>query len=157
MSQFILWMMLIVPWLSLLFLKKESVKRFLPPAILASLLVTIVFEIGYVLKWWVVVEQITAWDRITSVPLVYGAFFVGTLWIFHFTYDRPPWVYFLINALTDFAYAFIGLKFLVRIGIYRLVNMGSFGIYLMMLAIAIIIYLYERWLGVLPWRRAEVR
>ena len=145
MGKIILFAMLILPWLTLFLLKRYSIKRFMPTAILGSLLVTIVFEIGYVYEWWKIQEKITSWDVITSVPLVYGVFLVGTIWIFHFTFERKFIVYMLANIFMDAFYSFIALKVLISLGIYKLVNMGSLGIFLMMSIIACIIYAYQKW------------
>jgi len=145
MQKLILIIMIIMPWLSLLFMNKHSIKRFMPVAILASLLVTIIFEIGYIYDWWRILVDLAPWDRITSVPLVYGIFLVGTIWIFHFTFDRRFWVYLLINLLFDVFYSFIILNILVSIGIYRLDNMKNFGITMLMIFLALIIYPYQKW------------
>jgi hypothetical protein len=145
MEKFILFAMLILPWLTLLFINKHSMKRFMPVAILASLLVTIIFEIGYVYNWWKVQIEIAPWDEITSVPLTYGVFLVGTIWIFHFTFDRKFWIYMLTNILIDGFYAFIALNILIRFGIYKLVNMGNLGIFMLMIFLAVIIYPYQKW------------
>lgn len=145
MGKFILLAMLILPWLTFIFINKHSLKRFMPVAILASLLVTIIFEIGYVNEWWKVQTELVPWDEITSVPLTYGVFLVGTIWIFHFTFDKKFWVYMLTNILTDGFYSFIALNILIRFGIYKLVNMGNLGIFMLMIFLAVIIYPYQKW------------
>jgi hypothetical protein len=145
MVKFILLAMLILPWLSLIFINKYSLKRFMPVAILASLLVTIIFELGYVYSWWKVQAELVPWDKITSVPLVYGFFLVGTIWIFRFTFGRTFWVYIIVNILMDGFYSFIGLNILIRLGIYKLVNMDNFGIFMLMILLAVIIYPYQKW------------
>ncbi|MEI5907939.1 hypothetical protein WAK64_12825 [Bacillus spongiae] len=141
----VLWLMLILPWLTLFFLNQRSIKRFMPVAIFASLLVTMVFEMGYVFNWWVVDEVIVPWGHITSFPLTYGVFIPGTIWIFRFTFDKSFFVYILTNAITDAAYAFIGLKILISFGIYELKGMGHFGIFIIMMILALIIYVYQKW------------
>ena len=153
MAKFILLAMLILPWLTLFFINKYSMKRFMPVAILASLLVTIIFEIGYIYDWWKVQVEIAPWDEITSVPLVYGVFLVGTIWIFYFTFDSKFWVYMLTNLLMDGFYSFIGLNILIRFGIYKLVNMGNLGIFLLMAFLAIIIYPYQKWQDSIMYNR----
>jgi hypothetical protein len=145
MGKFILLAMLILPWLTLFFINKHSMKRFMPVAILASLLVTIIFEIGYVYDWWKVQVEIAPWDEITSVSLTYGVFLVGTIWIFHFVFDRKFWVYMITNILVDGFYSFIALNILIRFGIYKLVNMGNLGIFMLMTFLAVIIYPYQKW------------
>ncbi len=145
MDRLLLWAMLIIPWLSLFFIKKYSLKRFMPVAILASLLVTMVFEMGYVFNWWVIHKKLVPWGEITSLPLTYGVFLVGTIWIFHFSYDKSIWRYFLTNAFFDGLYAFVLLKALIFIGIYDLEKMGHLGIFIMMMIISVIIYIYQGW------------
>jgi hypothetical protein len=145
MVKFILLAMLIIPWLSLIFINKYSLKRFMPVSILASLLVTIIFELGYVYNWWKVQAELVPWDKITSVPLVYGVFLVGTIWIFRFTFGRTFWLYMIVNILMDGFYCFIGLNILIRFGIYKLVNMDNFGIFMLMILLAVIIYPYQKW------------
>lgn len=145
MNQIILVAMIILPWVSVFFMDRYSLKRFMPVAILASLLVTIIFEIGYVYDWWKIQSGILPWDIITSVPLTYGIFLVGTLWIFHLTFDRGFWTYLITNILFDGFYSFIILNVLIWFGIYRLVNMGNFGIFMLMFMLSLIIYLYQKW------------
>ncbi|WP_018931830.1 hypothetical protein [Gracilibacillus lacisalsi] len=145
MAQMILWLMMVLPWISLLFINKHSLKRFMPVALFASLLVTIVFEMGYVFEWWIVHENIVPWGHITSFPLTYGVFIVGTIWIFHFTFDKSFWIYFLSNVIIDAFYAFIGLRLLLFLEIYELRNMGNFGIFIIMVMLAVIIYMYQKW------------
>lgn len=145
MPQVILWLMLIIPWLTLFFCNKYSVMRFMPVAIFASLLVTIVFEMGYVFNWWTVHKIIVPWGQITSFPLTYGVFIPGTIWIYHISFEKPFWIYIITNALFDALYAFIGLKILLFIGIYELDDMGHFGIFIIMMILSVIIYVYQKW------------
>ncbi len=142
---YLLWMMFILPWLSLFFIKKHVLKKLMPVSIFSALLVTIIFEIGYVYKWWIIEETITPWGSITSVPLVYGIFPVGTIWIIYYTFDKGFWVYFFTNVIMDAMYSFIGLNILTFFGVYELKNMGNLGIFLLMLFLALIVYPYHKW------------
>ncbi|MGP4039267.1 hypothetical protein ACTWP4_05060 [Gracilibacillus sp. D59] len=145
MAEIILWLMIIIPWISLFFINKHSLKRFMPVAIFASLLVTIVFEMGYVFEWWIVHENIVPWGYITSFPLTYGVFLVGTIWIFHFTFSKSFLIYLLSNVAIDAFHAFVALRLLIFLGIYELKSMGQFGIFIIMIVLAVIIYIYQRW------------
>ncbi|WP_335871794.1 hypothetical protein [Bacillus sp. 2205SS5-2] len=145
MAKVVLYLMVVIPWLSLFLCKRESVRRFMPVAILASLLVTMVFEMGYVFQWWIVQEKLVPWGEITSFPLTYGVFIPGTIWIFHFVFDKSFLIYIISNGLIDSVYAFIGLNILIRIGIYELDRMSPFGIFLIMMVLAVIIYGYQKW------------
>jgi len=74
-------------------------------------------------------------------------FLTGTIWIFHFTFDRSFLVYIITNVIIDVFYAFVLLNVLIHFfNIYKLEKMSEFGIFMLMIIIATIIYLYQRWL-----------
>src|SRR5690625_3744829 len=98
MVMFLLWLILIIPWLTMIFYNTYSLKRFMPVSIFVSLLVTLIFQMGYVYKWWIIGKSLVKWGHITSLPITFGSFLVGTLWIFHFTYDKGFKVYFITNV-----------------------------------------------------------
>ena len=139
----ILWLSFILPWFSLFFMKKDAIKRFMPVAIFVSLLVTILFEVAYVFKWWVMLDWITPWGYITNVAFTYGAFLVGTMWIFHFTYKKF-WIYLMTNIIIDAIFMF-GISHFFEGRIYQLVNMSRWGVFWLMIGLAVTIYGYHAW------------
>lgn len=142
-NKIMLWSFLILPWPTLLFLGKESIKRYMPVAVFVSLLVTILFEAAHALKWWVMIDQIVPWGYITNVSFVYGIFLVGTIWIFHFTF-RNFWIYLVTNVIIDGLFAFVLNNFFEG-RIYRLVNFNELQVFLLMIGLALTIYVYHRW------------
>lgn len=142
-NTFILWFVLIVPWVSLFFLEKVVVKRYMPVAIFATLLVTLQNELSYTFNWWIVKETIFPWV-ITYVPFVYGPFLVGTIWIFHFTFGHF-WRYLLVNIIVDFVFAFPMNNLFNRLDLYELVNYTSWDILFTFVALSVVIYLYQLW------------
>ncbi|MGC5324236.1 hypothetical protein [Brevibacillus sp. SYSU BS000544] len=145
MATLILWLMLILSWLSLLFINKHSLKRFMPVAIFSTLLVTVIFEMGYAFNWWTLLVKFTPWQHFISTPLVFGGFLAGTIWIFHFTYDKSFWMYLLTNVVVDAFYAFGILNLYIYFGLYRLDRMGNWGIFMLMLFLTFVIYAYQKW------------
>jgi len=139
----LLWIAWLVPWFSLLFLKQDVVKRYMPVSVFTALLVTIVFEIAYALRWWELTEWIVPWGFITNVSFVYGLFVVGTIWIFYFTY-RNFWLFLAVNAAVDALQAFV-FDGLFEGRVYRLVRVNDFHVFLLMVGIAFVIYGYQRW------------
>ncbi|MGD6832907.1 hypothetical protein ACQCT5_12135 [Sutcliffiella halmapala] len=139
-----LWLSLIVPWLSLFFMKKDSIKRYMPVAIFVSLLLTILYEIGYTYDWWVLKAKIVPWGHITNISFAYGLFLISTIWIFHYTY-RNFILYMVTNIIVDAIFNFGVLELTERSGLNELINMPDWGIYLIMLGLALIIYIYQRW------------
>jgi hypothetical protein len=140
----LLWSSLILPWFSLLLLDKNTIKRYFPVAIFTALLVTIVFEMAYLLQWWELLVSIVPWGSITNVPFVYGMFFIGTIWIFHFTYGRF-WLYLLTNLVIDAMQIFIFSRYMFQGWLYRLVNITELQVYILMVSISVMIYGYQMW------------
>lgn len=50
----------------------------------------------------------------------------------------------ITNVIVDAFYAFILLNVLIYFGIYELKSMGNFGIFILMVIIAIPIYIYQK-------------
>ncbi|MFE7061720.1 hypothetical protein ACFVAD_06180 [Sutcliffiella sp. NPDC057660] len=54
-------------------------------------------------------------------------------------------LYMVTNMIVDAIFNFGVLKLTERFGINKLINMPNWGIYLIMLGLALIIYFYQRW------------
>lgn len=142
-NQILLWGMLILPWLSLFFLKKNIIKYYMPVSIFTALLVTIYNELSYTQKWWVKKETIFP-QVIVFVPFVYGAFLVGTLWIFYLTYKRF-WLYIIANLITDGIFCFFAHNWFIKLHIVEDVKHRDFHIFIAFTIISIIAYGYQVW------------
>ncbi len=84
-NQFILWSLLIVPWLSLLFLPLKDIRRFMPAALFTALTNIIIVDMGVSWSWWTVKENIYPLNEI--LPLAF-AFLVAEIWILKYTYGK---------------------------------------------------------------------
>jgi hypothetical protein len=60
MTKIILFVTFLLPWLSLFFASKETIKTYMPVTIFTSLLMTIIFQIAYTYEWWVIYQYISA-------------------------------------------------------------------------------------------------
>jgi hypothetical protein len=81
-AKVILFIAFLFPRLSLFFISSKTIKRFMPVTIFTCLLMTIIFEIAYTYKWWVIHQYIVPWGYMIDVSFGYGIFTVGTFWIF---------------------------------------------------------------------------
>jgi hypothetical protein len=79
-----MWSLLILPWLSLLFLDRSKIRRYMPVALLATVFRTLVNQVGWEYHWWKY-KPFFIWDKVIPVYMVYGIFLVGTIWIIAFT------------------------------------------------------------------------
>lgn len=138
------WSMLIVPWLTLFFMKKEGIKRYMPIAIFSALMVTITYEIAFRYKWWIILESIVPWGYVTNVSYAYGAFFIGTMWIFYFTFKKF-WLYLITNIIVDGIDAFFITSLIEGRKIIHYVNISKLNIFILMVAQSFILYAYQVW------------
>jgi hypothetical protein len=136
--------LIILSWSTIFFLPKKSLKNFLPVSFFASLLVLLMSMLSIPYKWWTVHGDIK--QKITSdLSFIFGPFFVGTIWIFHFTYGKF-WLYFMTNAIVDYAFAYPLTILFQRLKVYKLVNFKPIHVFLSFLSYAVIIYGYQSFL-----------
>lgn len=145
-NKIVLWIIFIGPWLSLIFMKKESIKRYMPVAIFATMLMMLYNVYSFNEKHWEIHEAIFPALRPLFASGILGGFPVITLWIFHFTY-RKFWIYLLTNIVLDFMFAVFPVHFILQdvLGIYKLNNISSWERWLLFVAEAVIIYGYFKW------------
>ncbi|GAA4714777.1 hypothetical protein [Brevibacillus fulvus] len=142
--RFVLVLLLVVPWLSLFWLDKQTIKRYMPVTIFTALLMTIIFQIAYTFKWWTIHQSIVPWGYMIDVSFAYGIFTVGTLWIFVLTY-RKFWIYLLTNVAMDAIFAFVVFPLLDKTGVATLHKISAWQYFLVILAISLLIYGYQAW------------
>ncbi|MBB5174599.1 hypothetical protein [Texcoconibacillus texcoconensis] len=139
----VLWGSFIIPWLSLLLLNGDVIRRYMPVAIFGSLLVSIQNELAYTYEWWVVKETLFP-QIITYVPFVFGAFLIGTIWIFHLT-GWNFWLFMLANVVMDLIFAFPLNNWIQSLGLYELVNYTNWDVFYTFIFIAMLLYVYQKW------------
>lgn len=142
-NQILQWTLLISPWFVFIFLDKQRVRRYLPSGLFSSLLLSIAFQMADKFDWWRVKDNVFFLSNTT--PFVYGVFLVGTVVILYFTY-QSFWLYIAINLIVDSFQAFGISKWYEHLGIYELVKFNSFGVLLLSLAIALLIFVFQKWM-----------
>ncbi|MBM7701961.1 hypothetical protein [Metabacillus iocasae] len=134
-----------LPWLTLFFASKTTIKRYMPVTIFTCLLMTIVFQIAYHYKWWIIHTYIIPWGYMIDISFAYGIFAVGTFWIFRLTSHRFL-LYTIVNILMDTFMCFIALPLLLgslKIAEYK--NITPLQYFFVLYGISIIIYFYHKW------------
>ncbi|WP_245948167.1 hypothetical protein [Paenibacillus sambharensis] len=143
MKESVLWALLVFPLLSLFFLERSELRRFLPVAWFVTVINSLVYQAAHHFTWWE--EQgLFGWDNIVPVPWVYSAYLVATIWIFKFTYGRFL-IYLVVNVILDGIYSFAWYPIQQKIGLAGTGGLPAYIPYLMMLAVAVLIYLYQMW------------
>jgi hypothetical protein len=112
---------MLVPWISLPFIGKKSMKRFAPVAIFICLFVAIESIIAHKRRWWLFYEKINRFT-LGEIPLIIGPFFIGSIWILKLTYGKFL-RYFLVNLVVDTIFVYPGSWLLDRLGIANLIRL----------------------------------
>ncbi|WP_144348867.1 hypothetical protein [Sporomusa termitida] len=81
-NQAFLWSLLILPWLTLFFMPKETIKRWMPVALFSALTSVLAVELGENLGWFIYEEA--AYPLRTSSYIIFGLNIVVTIWLFLF-------------------------------------------------------------------------
>lgn len=141
-NQTFLWGSFVISWLSVLFLKKTELKRYMPVALFGALVATIVVEAGVTLNWWVTKETVFPF---VNMPLfIYGSFLVGIIWIFKYTYKRFL-LFIATNAAIDVLLTFPLNNWLVSRGILEMYNISNLQLFLVATGSAVLLYWYQFW------------
>jgi hypothetical protein len=141
-NQILLWTVFILPWILLIFFDKKRIKRFMSAGLFSALIMTIIFQLAERLNWWVVKE--TIFPLTNTTPFVYSFYIVAPVIVLYFTFNSFL-IYMLVNAIIDAIYAFGITKWLEYLGIYEFNNINSFGRFLFMQIVAVLIYLFQKW------------
>lgn len=141
-NQVILWSMFIVPWLSLLFMPKEDIKRWMPAALFTMVANTIILDIGFALRMWEIRE--TVFPFYDQLPMAYGGLPIATMWILKFTYGRF-WLYALVELILSCVFAYIVQPWMSSRGIWVAINVTSLKVLFITIPHFISIYLYQMW------------
>lgn len=139
-NQIILWCTLIVPWLTLIFMKKEDIKRFMPACILAAFLSLIVCDIGVGKGYWYFRETTYPFALLSSY--VYGLFPIVAIWVLKFTYERF-WLFVVVEAVINIIFAYLVLPWFARRGIIDY-NAGLI-VLIAETIISFIMYGFQKW------------
>ena len=139
-NQVLLWCSLIFPWLTLFFMKKEDIKRFMPLALFTLIICLITFQIGIRTGLWSTLE--TTFPLVSIPTYVYGVYPVSSMWIFKFVYGQF-WKYLIIELVSNFILVMFFLPWLDRRGIIvfhtRLIT------FFIAMGLGMLLYIYQMW------------
>ncbi|HWO78048.1 MAG TPA: hypothetical protein VNM69_19450 [Bacillus sp. (in: firmicutes)] len=140
---------IMIPWLSLLFLGKSNVKRYSLAGV-----VIVIFEIinhwyGHKRKWWKFYDTPRSFIK-DELPFSIGPYMPLSMWLLKYSYGNFK-KFVLLNAIADGLFAFLFIDVLKKLKIIRLnrLNHFQFFIYLHYKAYLLygVQYLYEKLKG----------
>jgi hypothetical protein len=143
---FVLWSLFILPWASLIFMKKVTVKRYMPVALCMTVIHSLAYQAAYYYNWWNESQSsLFGWDTVLPVPWVYGPYLVVVIWVFRFTYGRFV-LYFTVNLLLDALFMYAVYPIIQGLGyVSGESTLPTWGTLAIMTGFSVAIYLYQMW------------
>lgn len=129
---------IVIPWLSVLFLGKRNFKRFSLAGIIIVIIEMIHHKNGQKRKWWVFFEKPKSFLT-NGLPFSIGPYMPISLWILRLTYGNMK-NYILLNVIADWIFAYPVMTLLKKIRIIRLKRLSHFQFFIYIHHKAYILY-----------------
>jgi hypothetical protein len=130
--------LILIPWLSLLFIGKRSIKRYSVAGVFIAMFEMINHLYARNRKWWEFYDKPKSFIR-DELPFDMGPYFPMSLWFLKFSYGNFK-KYVLINVIANGIFAFLFLPFLKKIKIVRLNRLNYFQFFIYIHYKAYILY-----------------
>ncbi len=136
-NQAIVLLLFIVPWLTLFFIRKQNLNRFISAGLFTAVTSVIIYQVGIMFDFWYFKE--------ISFPLIMsGILPVASMWVLRFTYERY-WLYTLTNAILDLSFAFVLIPWFGQREILGIGPWTGLIVYVINFMHAALIYGYQVW------------
>lgn len=119
-SKMFLLAMLIIPWLTVPFLGKNEIRKYLPAAIFMSIFTKALDLYGEKKKWWQFYKG--KFDIHNMNFFNFGPYLVTSLWMLKLTYRKFP-LFLVANSLLQFLFIAFGLKYIRKHKIFSLTKL----------------------------------
>ena len=133
--------MLILPWLTIPLLGKNTIKRFLPAGLFIAFAVRIESMIAKRQRWWWFYQKIHP-NLTGEFPLIWGPFLIGSMWILKLTYGKP-WIFIMTNLIVDTLFTYPFVKWLQKRGIASLVRLKGIQLSLLFFVKSLLLYGFQ--------------
>lgn len=137
-SKLFLVAMLVLPWFSVPLLGRNSFKRFLPASLIISLVVVVESYIARKRTWWWVYKNLFP-KVIGEIPLIFGPFIVGSLWVLKLFYQKFS-LYILVNSIIHTIFAFPGMNWFKKVGLGSTVRLKRYELMLLFFSKSLLLY-----------------
>ena len=133
--------MVLLSWLSLSFLGKRHIKRFLPATALVVILEALNVQIGKKQKWWVFFNKPKSYVS-GELPFNIGPFFVFSMWILKWGYGNLKW-FLLLNAITHTFFVLILMKIMKKLKVVKVFRLNELQFFLYFFFKAFLLYGFQ--------------
>nr|WP_295972539.1 hypothetical protein [uncultured Bacillus sp.] len=135
-----LWSLLLVPWLTLPFIGRYALKRFMSAAIFIIIFTKLLDSYGEKRKWW---KFYKGYSLLNSMDfLLLGPYFVISIWMLKLTYGKFL-TFFISNKLLHMIFIFFGLQYLDGFRIFSLKKLSKFQYWSTHIIRALVLYAFQ--------------
>jgi len=140
-SKTLLFLTMIIPWVTAPLLGKKTLKHYLPAGVFIALMVRLTNVIAKRRKWWWWYG--TLHPRLSRViPFMLGPFFVGSIWILKWTYGKFL-RYLALNMFFDGMFTYAMVPILTKFGVASLVRMKKIQLMYVFMVLTLILYAFQ--------------
>jgi hypothetical protein len=122
-------------------IRKENSQRFWPACLFIAIVVRLESIIAKKRRWWYFYEKIIP-NTAGEFPLIWGPFFIGSMWILKFTYGKF-WIYTITNFVIDTAFTFPFVSFLEKFRIASLIQLKKYQLSILFFIKSLLLYGFQ--------------
>ena len=133
---------LVLPWVTVPFIRKNTFIRFLPTATFIGYIFALFSEVAKKKKLWKVKNALFKGYTL-DVSYLYGLYLITTIWIFKLTY-RSFLKYLITNIIADYFFSFHIVRIFEKIGTFEFKKMRHKHFFFISILLSVVIYFYQR-------------
>lgn len=137
-------MIILIPWLSLVFLGKRNVKRFSLAGLVIVIFEIINHKFGQKRNWWSFYEKRKSFMT-NELPFSIGPYMPVSMWLLKISYGNFK-KFLMLNVIADSLFAFLIINLLKKIKIIRLNRLNNLQFFLYIHYKAYILYAVQYWI-----------
>ncbi len=136
-------LIIVVPWISLVFLGRNNVKRFSIAGSVIVIIEIINHRVGHKLNWWRFYDKRKSFIT-NELPFSVGPYMPLSMWILKYSYGNFK-KFWLLNLIADGLFAFPIINFFKKIKIIRLKKLSNVQFFVYLHYKAFILYGVQTW------------
>lgn len=140
-SKRFLFVILIIPWLTVPLLGRKAFEKYYPSALFICIFTKVIDIFGEKKKWWRFYKGIPLLNSMNFFN--FGPYFVSSLWVLKMTYGKFR-LYIISNMILHFCFIYLGgLKLVKRYKIFSLKELSKFQYFTIDFLRALLLYSFQ--------------
>ena len=131
----------IIPWVSIPFMDKHSIKRFLPVSIFMGILLIGESLLARKKMWWSIYKKPHP-NIMGEAPLILGPYIVGSMWMLRLGFGNI-FRFSILNLCVHLFFVYVLMDWFKGIGYWSLVRLKKYQLLLLFIIEAIILYVAQ--------------